>query len=208
MHEGTGTRPHDRRPPAGRQDRHHRRLHRRLVLRLHAGDRDLRVDRLPERAALDVQRRGRSSVSGPTLPADIWHLYMDMAGAHFLAPTEFPQPKEPRRAREVLLPVHRPGRDRDRADGPAGDRGGRDRDGGPDGGEEAPVDPGDTDPAPPPPPPPTPPPPATRRRAAGHRLGDRRPALRRPVSRSLARVGQVGVRELGVRDPRVGERSR
>jgi penicillin-binding protein 1A len=41
---------------------------------------------------LDVE--GVSRVSGPTLPADIWHVYMDAALAH-VRPTPFPAPRHP-----------------------------------------------------------------------------------------------------------------
>jgi hypothetical protein len=99
---------------------------------------------------------GVSSVSGPTLPADIWHLYMDRAGAHF-PPTEFPEPKEPAdlekfyskftgRAEIPVAPtLPQPTVEAEIETEPV-DTGG---------GGETPPDPGVTDPAPPPPPPPS-----------------------------------------------------
>ena len=61
---------------AGRQDRHHRQLPRRLVRRLHAGALDLGLGRLPGRAALDADRVQRGSVAGGSYPAQIWGDYM------------------------------------------------------------------------------------------------------------------------------------
>ena len=62
---------------------------------------------------------GYSSVSGPTLPSDIWHLYMDRVFTELLkTPDRLPAADHAARAPEVLLRVHRQGRDRDRADVP------------------------------------------------------------------------------------------
>ncbi len=106
---------------------------------------------------------GYSSVSGPTLPSDIWHLYMDRVFTELLkTPTEFPLPTTPLelekyfseftgKAEIVTAPtVPQETVEAEISTEAPGD-------------DEAPVDPGETEAPPPPPPPPSTetPPPAT-----------------------------------------------
>ena len=72
---GTGTRAHDRLPGGG-QDRHGRRLQRRLVRRLHAQALDRGVGRLPQPQGADAQRARDRACNGGSFPAQIWHDYM------------------------------------------------------------------------------------------------------------------------------------
>ena len=79
--------------PAGRQDRHDRQEHRRLVRRLHAAAVDRGVGRLPgRRPALDerpVPRR--RNIDGGTYPADIWGDYMKKAARQVLRRVQAPE---------------------------------------------------------------------------------------------------------------------
>ena len=92
MVTGLGThRPDERRAAAGRQDRDDRQLRGRLVLRLHAEPRDVRVDGLREGQDPDAQRRGRRCRVGPDLAV------ADLARLHERRPEEVPAGRLPRR---------------------------------------------------------------------------------------------------------------
>ena len=85
---GTGTARADR-LPGRRQDRHDRRLHRRLVRRLHAAAATAVWVGYPTDASDD--RRARRRSGGGDLPAPIWHDYMKVAEGKYcgdFAPAE------------------------------------------------------------------------------------------------------------------------
>ena len=92
----TGGHRHARadRLPGGRQDRHDRRVHRRLVRRLHAAPGDPGVGRLSERQDPDAARSfSGGPVAGGTFPAEIWGEYMKQAKGAYCG--VFPKPKQP-----------------------------------------------------------------------------------------------------------------
>ncbi len=97
MRGGTGTRARtsDDRPQAGKTGTTDN-VTRRLVLRLHARSRDLRLDRLPGLGEVSrcTTSRVSATVYGGTLPAAIWHGFMDAALSK-VSPHDFPEPKNP-----------------------------------------------------------------------------------------------------------------
>ena len=113
-------------PAGGRQDRHRAELRGRVVLRLHAAARDVRVGRVTRRARCPMTNvEGFPDVFGGSIPALIWHDFMAKAMAdhareglhdaelHRLqhSPARGPWPRRrPRRA-----PRRRPARRRRRA---------------------------------------------------------------------------------------------
>ena len=116
MRGGTGTHARtSRRPPAGRQDGHHRQHPRRVVLRLHTRPRDLRLDRLPGlREVPAARRRGRRHrLRRHASGRDLARLHGRRAAQGVAA--RLPEAEEPADVHlELPVRVHRAGRRRAR----------------------------------------------------------------------------------------------
>ena len=99
---GTGTAAEHRLRGRGRQDRDHRRLHRRLVRRLHAAVLDRGLGRLPGRADVDGLGRLRRHLRG----ADLARLHAGRAGQRL---PRLPAAREPGRVLDLERLPHRLG---------------------------------------------------------------------------------------------------